>query len=99
MSLIKYNLFFFGGTESTKLNSIRKGLDGKVRNFSPTKISSFTVSHCPCFAHLYVYSLVEEKLKGMRKGVKGNEKAKEKGKGSKALAKQKISQMSRESSL
>ena len=26
-----------------KLNSIRKGLDGKVRKFSPTKISSFTV--------------------------------------------------------
>ena len=34
---------FFGQFDSTKLNSIRKVLDGKVRNFSPTKISSFTV--------------------------------------------------------
>ena len=28
-----------------KLNSIRKVLNGKVRNFSPTKISSFTADH------------------------------------------------------
>ena len=33
----------FGQFESTKLSSIRKVLDEKVRNFSPTKISSFTV--------------------------------------------------------
>ena len=38
-----HSFFFLGSIESTKLNSIRKGLDGKVRNFSPTKISSFTV--------------------------------------------------------
>ena len=36
-------LLFFGHFESTKLNSIRKVLDGKVRMFSPTKNSSFTV--------------------------------------------------------
>ena len=34
---------FFGQFQGTKLNSIRNFLDGKVRNFSPTKISSFTV--------------------------------------------------------
>ena len=34
---------FFGQFESTKLNFIRKVWDEKVRNFSPTKISSFTV--------------------------------------------------------
>ena len=33
----------FAQFESTKLNSIRKVVNGKVRNFSPTKISSFTV--------------------------------------------------------
>ena len=39
----------FGHSESTKLNSIRKVLDGKVRNFSPTKISSFTVHQYDSF--------------------------------------------------
>ena len=34
---------FFGQFESTKLNSIRTVLKGKVRNFPTTKISSFTV--------------------------------------------------------
>ena len=33
----------FSQFESTKLSSTRKVLDGKVRNFSPTKNSSFTV--------------------------------------------------------
>ena len=32
---------FFGLLESTKLNSVRKVFDGKVRNFLPTKISFF----------------------------------------------------------
>ena len=32
-----------GQPEVTKLNSVRKVFLGKVRNFSPTKISSFTV--------------------------------------------------------
>ena len=41
LSIVSSCLYFF--LESTKLNSIRKVLDGKVRNFSPTKISSFTV--------------------------------------------------------
>ena len=36
--------FFFGQFESTKLNSIRRVLVRKVWNFSPTKISSFTVN-------------------------------------------------------
>ena len=34
----------FGQFESTKLSFIWKVLDGKVRNFSPTKISSFAVT-------------------------------------------------------
>ena len=40
-SLLLFTLF--GHAESTKLNSIRKGFDGKVQIFLPTKISSFTV--------------------------------------------------------
>ena len=41
----------FSHSVSTKLNSKRKVLDGKVQNFSPTKISSFTymsrdLTHC-----------------------------------------------------
>ena len=40
-SVLAFTLFF-GQFESTKLNSIRKVFNGKVRNFSPTKISSFT---------------------------------------------------------
>ena len=57
---------FFGQFDSTKLNSIRKVLDGKVRNFLPTKMSSFTVHLVsrlrwqphPCAHHVYshVYS-------------------------------------------
>ena len=35
---------FFSQFDSTKLNSIRKILEGKVQNFSTTKISSFTVN-------------------------------------------------------
>ena len=42
-------------SKSTKLSSIRKVLDGKVRNFLPTKISSFTVPRssagCPRRGH------------------------------------------------
>ena len=37
------SFYFFCQFESTKLSSIRKVLNEKVRNFSPTKISSFTV--------------------------------------------------------
>ena len=43
LSIAASSFSFFGQFDSTKLNSIRKVLDGKVRNFSPTKISSFTV--------------------------------------------------------
>ena len=43
LPIISSSFTLFGRFESTKLNSIRKVLDGKVRNFSPTKISSFTV--------------------------------------------------------
>ena len=46
----------FSHSENTKLSSIRKVLDGKVRNFSPTKISSFTVGSatavsCKAYSH------------------------------------------------
>ena len=34
---------FFGQFESTKVNSVGKVLDGKVRNILPTEVSSFTV--------------------------------------------------------
>ena len=44
LSIAASSFTFFGQFDSTKLNSIRKVLDGKVRNFSPTKISSFTVA-------------------------------------------------------
>ena len=37
---------FFGQFQSTKLNSVQNVLDGKVRNFSPTKISFLTVYRC-----------------------------------------------------
>ena len=46
LSIAASSFSFFGQfdhVDSTKLNSIRKVLDGKVRNFSPSKISSFTV--------------------------------------------------------
>ena len=43
LSIVFSSFSSFGQFESTKLSSIRKVLDGKVRNFSPTKISSFTV--------------------------------------------------------
>ena len=44
-SLLEFT--YFCQFESTKLNFIRKVLDEKVRNFSPTKISSFTVVFDP----------------------------------------------------
>ena len=43
LSIVFSSFPVFCQFESTKLSSIRKVLDGKVRNFSPTKISSFTV--------------------------------------------------------
>ena len=43
LSIVCSSFRIFSQFESTKLNSIRKVLDGKVRNFSPTKNSSFTV--------------------------------------------------------
>ena len=43
LSIVFSSFPVFGQFESTKLSSIRKGLDGKVRIFSPSKISSFTV--------------------------------------------------------
>ena len=43
LSIVFSSFPVFGHFESTKLSSIQKVLDGKVRNFSPTKISSFTV--------------------------------------------------------
>ena len=43
LSIVSSGFTFFGQFESTKLNSIQKVLDGKARNFLPTKISSFTV--------------------------------------------------------
>ena len=43
LSIVFSTFSVFGQFESTKLSSIRKVLDGKVRNFSPTKISSFAV--------------------------------------------------------
>ena len=46
----------FGQFESTKLSSIRKVFDGKVRNFSPTKISSFTVHQSIYSRSLYATS-------------------------------------------
>ena len=39
-------LSFFSSFWENELNSIQKVFDGKVRNFSPTKISSFTVRTC-----------------------------------------------------
>ena len=43
LSIVSSSLYFFRCSVSTQLNSIQKVLDGKVRNVSPTKISSFTV--------------------------------------------------------
>ena len=48
----------FGQFESTKLSSIRKVLDGKVRNFSPTKISSFTVCEVGDWRLVSLHSLL-----------------------------------------
>ena len=58
----------FGQFESTKLSSIRKVLDGKVRNFSPTKISSFTV----CTSVFFFSSFTEAKpQQNTRTGLEG----------------------------
>ena len=42
-------------------NYIRKVLDGKVRNFSPTKISSFTVAHNKAVESTHQYTNKQEK--------------------------------------
>ena len=43
LSIVFSSFPVFGQFEITKLSFTRKVLDGKVRNFSPTKISFFTV--------------------------------------------------------
>ena len=43
LSIVTSCFYIFSQSESTKLNSVRKVLGRKVRNFSPEKISSFTV--------------------------------------------------------
>ena len=54
LSIVFSSFPVFGQFESAKLSSIRKVLDRKVRNFSPTKISSFTVTtyfaRCECLS-------------------------------------------------
>ena len=53
LSIVSASFYFWGQFESTKLYAVRKVLDGKVRNFSTTKISSFTV----WYSHVYLDSV------------------------------------------
>ena len=71
--------FSFSPSESTKLSSIRKVLDGKVRNFSPTKISSFPVFHNKCIEKIFnSFSAESSETIFSTKQKKGNRKKKSK---------------------
>ena len=61
LSIVFSSFPVFGQFESTKFSSIRKVLDGKVRNFSPTKISSFTVPSFPWSAEDKLIPVVLER--------------------------------------